>query len=187
MILIIDNYDSFTYNLYQYIAEISDDVIVKRNDKITLAGIVELNPSSIVLSPGPGRPEDAGICVDVIKTFMNTMPILGVCLGHQAIGIATGGRVVQANEIMHGKDSLVFHNADGLYTDMPNPFRAGRYHSLIIERETLPGVLQIESETKDGIIMGVRIKNTSVYGVQFHPESMLTPEGKTLVKNFMRI
>lgn len=187
MILIIDNYDSFTYNLYQYIAEISDNVLVKRNDKITIAEITELNPSSIVLSPGPGRPEDAGICVDVIKTFMNKMPILGVCLGHQAIGIATGGRVIQANEIMHGKDSLVFHNADGLYKEMPNPFRAGRYHSLIIERETLPQVLQIESETKDGIIMGVRVKNTSVYGVQFHPESMLTPEGKTLVKNFMNI
>lgn len=187
MILIIDNYDSFTYNLYQYIAEISDAVIVKRNDKITLDEISALNLSSIVLSPGPGRPEDAGICVDVIKAFMNKMPILGVCLGHQAIGIATGGKVVQANEIMHGKDSLVFHNAEGLYKEMPNPFRAGRYHSLIIERETLPEVLQVESETKDGIIMGVRIRNTSVYGVQFHPESMLTPEGKTLVKNFMSI
>jgi len=118
---------------------------------------------------------------------MHQKPILGVCLGHQAIGIATGGRVIQANEIMHGKESLVFHNADGIYKDMPNPFRAGRYHSLVIERKTLPEILQIESETNDEIIMGVRIKNTSVYGVQFHPESMLTPEGRTLVKNFMSI
>ncbi len=187
MILIIDNYDSFTYNLYQYIAEISDNVIVKRNDKITIDEISELTPSSIVLSPGPGRPENAGICVDVIKSFMNKLPILGVCLGHQAIGIATGGKVVQAGEIMHGKESLVFHKDGSLYRNMPNPFRAGRYHSLIIERESLPEILQIESETQDGIIMGVKVKGTSVYGVQFHPESMLTPDGRILIRNFLSI
>lgn len=187
MILIIDNYDSFTYNLYQYIAEISHDVIVKRNDKITLDEIDALHPSAIVLSPGPGRPENAGICVDVIKKFKTKLPLLGVCLGHQAMGIAEGGKVIQADEIMHGKESLVFHNDETLYKDMPNPFRAGRYHSLVIERKSLPGSLIIESETKDGIIMGVRIKDTYSYGVQFHPESMLTPEGRTLVKNFINL
>jgi len=187
MILIIDNYDSFTYNLYQYFAEICGDVLVKRNDKTTIEEINQMDLSSIVLSPGPGRPENAGICVDVIKAFKNKLPILGVCLGHQAMGIAEGGDVIGAPEIMHGKESLVFHSNGVLYNDMPNPFRAGRYHSLIIDRATLPDTIDVEAETKDGLIMGIRIKNTFTYGVQFHPESMLTPEGKMLVRNFIHM
>ena len=187
MILLIDNYDSFTYNLYQYFAEIGNVVQVIRNDKISIDEIEIMHPSSIILSPGPGRPENAGICVDVIKTFKNKLPILGVCLGHQAMGIAEGGNVIVAPEIMHGKESLVFHNKSDLYKEMPNPFRAGRYHSLMIDPKTLPETIEVEAETKDGLIMGIRIKNTLTYGVQFHPESMLTPEGRTLVRNFIDI
>ena len=187
MILIIDNYDSFTYNLYQYIAEISDDVLVKRNDKITLAEIAELKPSSIVLSPGPGRPEDAGICVDVIKTFMNTMPILGVCLGHQAIGEVFGGRIIRAKELMHGKTSRIYHNGKGLFKGLSNPFYATRYHSLVVERKSFPRDLEITAETKDKEIMGLRHKSMPIYGVQFHPESILTKEGKKLLKNFLKL
>ncbi|HBM15576.1 MAG TPA: aminodeoxychorismate/anthranilate synthase component II [Lentisphaeria bacterium] len=187
MILIIDNYDSFTYNLYQYFAESCTDVKVIRNDMITISEIDRMDISSIILSPGPGRPENAGICVDVIKAFKNKFPILGVCLGHQAMGIAEKGNVIGAPEIMHGKESLVFYNNCNLYNDMPNPFRAGRYHSLIIDRDTLPDTIVVEAETKDGLIMGIRIKDTLSYGVQFHPESMLTPEGKTLIRNFIHI
>lgn len=186
MILIIDNYDSFTYNLYQAIAS-ERDVCVFRNDQITLEEIEKMAPEGIVLSPGPGRPEEAGICIDIIKKFGPKIPILGVCLGHQAIGIAYGGTVKRSGEILHGKSSLVFHKRRGLFKKMPLPFSAARYHSLLVVKETLPDTLQIEAETADGLIMGLKAKDHPVYGVQFHPESILTPEGQTLIENFLEI
>jgi anthranilate synthase component 2 len=186
MILLIDNYDSFTYNLYQLILKNDVQLRVVRNDKITLEEIKQLKPKAIVLSPGPGRPEDAGICVDVIKQFASSIPILGVCLGHQAIGIAFGGKVVQADEIMHGKPAYVFHQHTSLYKNMPLPFVAGRYHSLIVEKKSLPAELLIEAENSDGIIMGIKHRDYPTYGVQFHPESILTPEGNNLIKQFIK-
>jgi len=185
MYLIIDNYDSFTYNLYQIIARIDPEVIVKRNDEITIDEIEKLNPKAIFLSPGPGRPEDAGICVALIQKFAPLIPIFGVCLGLQAIGIAFGAQVVRAGEIMHGKTSFIFHHRKGIYEGMAIPFQAGRYHSLMIDPETLPDVLMKEAETDHGILMGVRHKEYSCFGVQFHPESILTPTGERLITNFM--
>ncbi|MBS0625714.1 MAG: aminodeoxychorismate/anthranilate synthase component II [Verrucomicrobia bacterium] len=185
MILLIDNYDSFTYNLFQAIAVIRSDVKVVRNDQITIEEIEKLGPEAIILSPGPGRPEDSGVCLDVIKKFGPKIPILGVCLGHQAIGLVYGGRVIGSSEIRHGKESLIFHRRKDLFRGMPLPFQAGRYHSLLIEKESLPEELIIEAETPEGLIMAVSHKTHPVYGVQFHPESILTPEGMILIRNFI--
>lgn len=185
MILIIDNYDSFTYNLYQSVAQLHHNVKVIRNDKTTINDIKKMQPIGIILSPGPGRPENAGICVDIVKQLGEHIPILGVCLGHQAIGIAFGGKVLRASEIVHGKSALVFHDRKGLYQQMPLPFHGGRYHSLIVERETLPNELIVESENANGLIMGMRHIKFPVYGVQFHPESILTPQGDHLLRVFV--
>lgn len=185
MILIIDNYDSFTYNLYQYVATLHDQVKVVRNDKISIDEIKQLNPTGIILSPGPGRPENSGICIEIIKQLGKQIPILGVCLGHQAISIAFGGKVVQAPEIVHGKTATIFHYRKNLYQKLPLPFQAGRYHSLIADRATLPDELIIESESADGIIMGMRHSHYPIFGVQFHPESVLTPDGNKLLSEFV--
>lgn len=187
MILLIDNYDSFTYNLYQIIAKLRPDVKVVRNDKITLEEIEALKPEGIILSPGPGRPEEAGICMELIKKFAPTIPILGVCLGHQAMGAVFGGKVIGAGEIVHGKPSSIFHNRKGFYKSMPLPFEAGRYHSLIVEKESLPSELMIEAETDDGLIMAMRHIKYPCFGVQFHPESILTPQGEKLITEFLSL
>ena len=185
MILIIDNYDSFTYNLYQALAVITDNVTVIRNDAITIDEIKELNPLGIILSPGPGRPEDAGICIDIIKNLGANTPIFGVCLGHQAIGVAFGGVVCRASEPLHGKDSLIFHNNGLIFKSVSLPFKAGRYHSLTVEKNTLPNELIIEAEDANGSIMALSHRSYPIYGVQFHPESILTPEGGVMLKNFV--
>jgi anthranilate synthase component II len=191
MLLIIDNYDSFTYNLYQAVSLFHSDVRVVRNDKITLADIQKLNPQGIILSPGPGRPEDAGICIPLIQAMVNNQmaptPLLGVCLGHQAITIALGGRVIQSPEIMHGKDDFIFHHHTGIYAHLSHPFKAGRYHSLIAERATLPQDLIIQAENSNQLIMGLSHASLPIYGVQFHPESILTPEGPKLLAAFVKI
>lgn len=184
MILIIDNYDSFTYNLYQGIAQFHADVRVIRNDRIAVDAVKRLQPHGIILSPGPGRPEDAGICIELAGTVAN-IPLLGVCLGHQAIACAFGCRVIQAPEIVHGKSELIFHHRQGIYQNLPLPFQAGRYHSLMIDRQTLPDTLIIEAETSTGLVMGIRHAQLPIYGVQFHPESILTPAGKQLLQNFV--
>ncbi len=187
MILLIDNYDSFTYNLYQGLAEFHSDIKVIRNDKISIEEIIALNPCGIVLSPGPGRPEEAGICVELIRRLIKTQsatPLLGVCLGHQAISYALGGKIIQANEIVHGKSDLVFHNRQNLYQKMPLPFQAARYHSLVADRDTLSPDLLIEAENAQGLIMGMCHKTLPIYGVQFHPESILTTHGNAFLKAF---
>ncbi|MBI5198940.1 MAG: aminodeoxychorismate/anthranilate synthase component II [Nitrospirae bacterium] len=186
MLLMIDNYDSFTYNLVQYLGELGEDLRVYRNDKITLKEIERLNPDRIVISPGPCTPKEAGISIDLIKNFSGRIPILGVCLGHQAIGAAYGGDVVRADRLMHGKTSMIYHNGKTIFIGLPNPFEATRYHSLIIKRETIPSCLEITAETKEGEIMGIRHKEFIVEGVQFHPESILTKVGKDLLRNFLR-
>jgi len=185
MILMIDNYDSFTYNLVQYLGEMGQELKIFRNDKITLDEIEELKPDRIVVSPGPCTPNEAGISVPLIKHFAGKIPILGVCLGHQSIGQAFGGEVVRAQRLMHGKTSMIHHDGTGVFKGMPNPFEAIRYHSLIIRRETMPDCLQITAETDQREIMGVRHKDYPIEGVQFHPESILTQEGKLLLKNFV--
>ncbi len=185
MILMIDNYDSFTYNLVQYLSELGEKLIVHRNDKITLEEIEGLRPSHIVVSPGPGRPHDAGISIDVIKKFSGKVPILGVCLGHQCIGQAFGGKIIIAKKLMHGKTSIIYHNGKGIFKDIPDPFEATRYHSLIVQKRSLPSSLQVIAETKDKEIMALKHKKLPVWGVQFHPESILTSEGKKLLKNFI--
>jgi anthranilate synthase/aminodeoxychorismate synthase-like glutamine amidotransferase len=187
MILLIDNYDSFTFNLYQYLAELGADVRVARNDQIALDEIEAMLPEidRIVISPGPKTPAEAGVCVPLIKQFGSRVPILGVCLGLQSIGAAFGGRVVRAPHLMHGKTSMVHHGGQGVFADLPNPFIATRYHSLTVERENLPACLEITAEADDGLIMGVRHREFSVEGVQFHPESILTPCGKDLLANFI--
>jgi anthranilate synthase/aminodeoxychorismate synthase-like glutamine amidotransferase len=187
MILVIDNYDSFTYNLVQYIGELTTDVQVVRNDRITLSEITELRPSHIVLSPGPGRPENAGICIKLLKKFYKTIPIFGVCLGHQAIGYAMGARIVNAGEIYHGKTSMIQHDGKSVFRGIENPFRATRYHSLVIDPATLPDTMIVTAKTDSGIIMGIRNTEYPVEGVQFHPESFLTASGKTLLRNFLNI
>jgi anthranilate synthase/aminodeoxychorismate synthase-like glutamine amidotransferase len=186
MIIIIDNYDSFTYNLVQYIGEISPDIEVYRNDRITVDEIRDKKPIAIVISPGPCTPKEAGISVDAILRLGNKIPVLGVCLGHQSIGAAFGGKVIRAPYLMHGKVSDILHDGRTIYKGLPNPFIATRYHSLIIERKTCPECLEISAETSDGLIMGVRHKKFPIEGIQFHPESILTIEGKNLLKNFIR-
>jgi len=187
MLLVIDNYDSFTYNLVQYLGELGETVEVRRNNKVTLDEIEQLQPERIVISPGPGTPDDAGITLDTIRRFSGRVPLLGVCLGHQAIGQAFGGKVIRAPELMHGKASEVAHDGKTIFAGLTAPFQAGRYHSLIVEKQTLPSSLQISAQTKDEIIMGLRHRELKVEGVQFHPESILTPEGKRLLANFLKL
>jgi anthranilate synthase component 2 len=184
-LLMIDNYDSFTYNLVQYLGELGAQVTVVRNDQIDLPGVQALAPDRICLSPGPCTPAEAGISVDLIREFAGRKPILGVCLGHQAIGVAFGGTIVRARQIMHGKVSPVTHTGTDVFTGLPSPFTVTRYHSLAIERETLPDCLSITAETADGEIMGVAHKTLPVYGVQFHPESVLSEHGHALLRNFL--
>ena len=185
MILLIDNYDSFTYNLVQYFGELGADPRVARNDRITMAEIETLAPARIVISPGPCTPHEAGVSNEVIRTFGGRIPILGVCLGHQCIGEVYGGDVVRAPRLMHGKTSPILHRGVGVFQGLPSPFEATRYHSLIVKRETLPDVLEITAETAEGEIMGLQHSEFSVHGVQFHPESILTTEGKRLLRNFL--
>ncbi|MDP3142461.1 MAG: aminodeoxychorismate/anthranilate synthase component II [Candidatus Omnitrophota bacterium] len=187
MILMIDNYDSFTYNLVQYLGELGAHLKVFRNDKITIDQIKKLHPEKIMISPGPGRPTDAGISNQVIKELGDKTPILGVCLGHQCIGEVFGGKVVQAKRIMHGKISRIYHNKDILFKRVENPFEATRYHSLLVEKKSLPKSLEVIAWTKEGEIMGLRHKQLPVWGVQFHPESILTKVGKQILKNFLDI
>lgn len=187
MLLMIDNYDSFTYNLVQYFGELGEDIRVYRNDKIKVEDIVRLNPDRIVISPGPCTPKEAGISIEVIRYFADKMPILGVCLGHQAIGEAFGGDVVRAERLMHGKISMIYHDGRTIFENIPNPFEATRYHSLIIKKDTLPSCLEISAETKEGEIMGVRHRELKVEGVQFHPESILTKAGMDILRNFLKI
>lgn len=185
MILVIDNYDSFTFNLVQYLGEMGQELKVFRNDALTLDKIEALAPRSIVISPGPGRPENSGIIIPVIREFSGKMPILGVCLGHQAIGAAFGGDVVSAPQIMHGKTSNIYHDGKSVFRGLPTPFRATRYHSLVVSPETLPDCLEVSAKTEDGVIMGLRHRSMAVEGVQFHPESILTDTGKKLLSNFL--
>lgn len=185
MILVIDNYDSFTYNLVQYLGELGEEVVVRRNDEIDLEGVRQLNPDHILLSPGPCTPNEAGITLDVIDRFKGEIPIFGVCLGHQAIGQAFGGNVVRAERLMHGKTSPILHRGTSVFAGLPSPFTATRYHSLIVERETLPDCLEITAETAEGEIMGLRHKQYAVEGVQFHPESIITDHGHQMLRNFL--
>lgn len=184
MIAIIDNYDSFTYNLYQYLEESGIKCQVFRNDEITIEELVSLNPDGIVISPGPGNPDSAGISLDIVKKLYDKFPILGICLGHQTIGQAFGGKVVRNKKIMHGKVSKIYHQEKSIYEGLTNPFQGVRYHSLVVEKDSLPDCLEITCETEDKTIMGLKHKNYPVEGIQFHPESVLTLEGKQLLKNF---
>jgi len=186
MLLMIDNYDSFTYNLVQYFGELGEDVRTFRNDEITLEEINALKPDRICLSPGPCSPKEAGICVDLLQQFAGKLPILGVCLGHQAIGEAFGGKVIRAQQVMHGKTSPIHHTGVGVFKDLPNPFTVIRYHSLAIERSSIPDCLEITAWTDDGEIMGVRHKDYDIEGVQFHPESILSEHGHALLRNFVQ-
>jgi len=187
MLLMIDNYDSFTYNLVQYLRELGEEVLVVRNDKITLAEVARKAPRRIVISPGPCTPNEAGISLDLLREFSGKIPIFGVCLGHQAIGQAFGGKVVRAGRLMHGKTSPVHHNDRGMFKGLSNPFTATRYHSLLVERESLPECLEITAWTAEGEIMGLDHRELPVWGVQFHPESILTVEGKALLQNFLEM
>ena len=187
VVLVIDNYDSFTYNLVQYLGELGATLEVRRNDQTTAEEIERMAPERIVISPGPKTPSEAGICIEVIEKFTGRLPILGVCLGHQAIGQAFGGRVIRAPEIMHGKTSSISHDGKTVFAGLPNPFPATRYHSLIVERQSLPPCLEISASTSDGLIMGLRHREAKTEGVQFHPESVLTDAGKLLLGNFLRL
>jgi len=187
MILVIDNYDSFTYNLVQYFGELGADPIVRRNDEVDIAGINQMCPDRICISPGPCTPKEAGISNDVISQLAGKIPILGVCLGHQCMGHVYGGEVVRAARLMHGKTSPILHNSKDLFRELPNPFEATRYHSLLIRRETLPECLEITAETAEGEIMGIRHRTLPLWGVQFHPESILTTHGKKLLQNFLML
>lgn len=186
MILLLDNYDSFTYNLYQYLCELGADVVVKRNDELTVEDVAALQPERIVISPGPCTPNEAGISIDLIRALGETTPILCVCLGHQAIGAAYGGAVVRAPMVMHGKLSAIYHESQGVFANLPLPFQATRYHSLIVRRDDLPDCLEVTAWTDDGLIMGLRHRTFPVEGVQFHPESILTEAGKDLLRNFLQ-
>ena len=187
MLLLIDNYDSFTYNLFQYLSELGEEVVVVRNDKNTIEEIAQMRPQRIVISPGPSTPQNAGISNEVIRQFGSSLPLLGVCLGHQCIGYSYGGSVGQAREIMHGKSSLIYHSGQGVLTNLPSPFPAVRYHSLVVEREGLPDCLEITAWTDDGTIMGLRHRHHPVEGVQFHPESFMTQVGKDILRNFLMV
>ena len=188
MLLVIDNYDSFTYNLVQYLGELGAEMRIFRNDEITIEEIEnDLKPDKILISPGPGTPDDAGVSLEVLEKFGGRVPVLGVCLGHQAIGQIFGGKVVRAPVPVHGKPVEIIHDGKTLFKDLPQNFEAGRYHSLIVERESLPECLEISAESADGLIMGLRHKEHKIEGVQFHPESILTPEGKKLLRNFLEI
>lgn len=187
MILMIDNYDSFTFNLVQYLGELGEEIKVVRNDKLTCAEIEELAPKHIVISPGPCTPNEAGISLQVIEKFAGRIPILGVCLGHQSIGQAFGGKVIRAGRLMHGKTSPIYHDGKTIFKGLPSPFTATRYHSLIVEKESLPDCFEISAETEEGEIMGIRHKEYQVEGVQFHPESILTEHGKEMLRNFLSI
>ncbi len=187
MIFVVDNYDSFTYNLVQYIGETGETVEVYRNDELSVDEIVALAPSKIVISPGPGTPSDAGVSVPLIHAVKGRIPVLGVCLGHQSIGAALGGNVVRASNIMHGKTSLVYHDNCGIFRGVDNPFLATRYHSLIVERATLPETLVLRAWTEDGVIMGMDSEQFMLYGVQFHPESIMTAEGEKIIRNFLEL
>jgi anthranilate synthase/aminodeoxychorismate synthase-like glutamine amidotransferase len=186
VVLLLDNYDSFTFNLAQYLGELGAPPVVKRNDEISLDEIGTMQPDHIVISPGPGRPEDAGISVELIKRFGPTIPVLGVCLGHQSIGVAFGGQVVRASQLMHGKTSSIQHDGRGVFRGVQQPFVAGRYHSLVVA-EPLPESLEMTARTDDGTVMGVRHRTFPVHGVQFHPESVLTGEGRQLLRNFLEM
>jgi para-aminobenzoate synthetase component II len=184
-VVVIDNYDSFAYNLVQHLGSLGQDIIVRRNDRIDIGGLKRLNPAAVIISPGPGTPRDAGISLEVIRSIGAKTPILGVCLGHQAIGEAYGATVVQTGEPVHGKTSNIFHDGKTIYARLPAPFTATRYHSLIVDRETVPDCLEISAWTQEGAVMGLRHKEFLVEGVQFHPESILTPDGLGLLKNFL--
>jgi anthranilate synthase/aminodeoxychorismate synthase-like glutamine amidotransferase len=184
-ILVIDNYDSFTYNLVQYLGALGAHVEVHRNDALSLADIERMRPRGIVISPGPGGPRDAGISVDVVRRLSGRVPILGVCLGHQAIGAAFGARIVRADQVMHGKTSRIIHDGRGLFRGLENPFVATRYHSLVVERESLPDAIEVTCSTADAVIMGLKVRDAETWGVQFHPESILTRQGKDLLRNFL--
>jgi glutamine amidotransferase of anthranilate synthase or aminodeoxychorismate synthase len=185
MILVIDNYDSFTYNLVQYLGEVGQELIVRRNDKITLDEISDLAPEKILISPGPCTPNEAGICVPLIQRFSGSIPILGVCLGHQSIGQAFGAQIVRNWRVLHGKTSLIHHRGEGVFRGLPEPIEATRYHSLVIKPDSLPDCLEVTAETEEGEIMAVRHRDFSIEGVQFHPESVMTPHGKDLLHNFV--
>lgn len=187
MILLVDNYDSFTYNLFQYLSELTGDLVVRRNDALDPAEVETWGPRAIVISPGPGGPDEAGMSVPLIRTFGARVPILGVCLGHQCIGAAYGGRVIRAGEIMHGKTSLIYHDGRGVFAGLPSPFEGIRYHSLVVERPTLPPALEVCAQTATGLIMGVRHREHPVHGVQFHPESIMTDVGKDLLRTFLSL
>ncbi len=187
MILLLDNYDSFTYNLAQYLGELGCTLEVHRNDRISVEEIIKRKPERIVISPGPCRPQEAGISVELIRKLAGKFPILGVCLGHQAIGAAFGAKIVRAPKLFHGKTSEIEHDGKGIFRSVPNPLTATRYHSLIVERKSLPGELQVSAETEDGIVMGMRHRKYKVEGVQFHPESILTESGKQILKNFLAL
>jgi|SRR5215213_1726349 len=188
MVLVIDNYDSFTYNLVQYLGELGATVVVRRNDEASVDQLRALGHDHVVISPGPGRPEQAGVSLDVIKEFGARMPLLGVCLGHQAIGLAFGGDVIRAPHPIHGKTSTVEHNGQGVFSGLSSTFQAGRYHSLIVDENTLPGDLEVSARTKeDGLVMGVRHRTMPIHGVQFHPESVLTNEGRRILRNFLEM
>lgn len=187
MILVIDNYDSFTYNLVQYLGELGEEIVVYRNDEITIEGIEALKPDHILISPGPCTPNEAGISMDTIAYFKGKIPMLGVCLGHQSLGQVFGGNVIRADKLMHGKTSLMYHDGKGLFAGLPNPFTATRYHSLIVERSSLPDCLEITAETADGEIMGLRHKEYLVEGLQFHPESIITEHGHQMLRNFLNL
>ncbi|NOS78879.1 MAG: aminodeoxychorismate/anthranilate synthase component II [Nitrospira sp.] len=187
MLLMIDNYDSFTYNLVQYLGELGEDVRVYRNDKITLQQIEDLGPNRIVISPGPCTPKEAGVSVEAIRQFAGRMPILGVCLGHQSLGVAFGGEVIRAQRLMHGKTSMISHDGKTIFHGLPNPFEATRYHSLLVNPKNLPDCLEVSAKTAEGEIMGLRHRTLGVEGVQFHPESILTKSGKDLLRNFLKL
>ena len=186
MVFVVDNYDSFTYNLVQYIRAGGQECVVKRNDQVTVKEIASLRPAHIVISPGPGTPESAGICIQLVRELGGKIPIFGVCLGHQAIGAAFGGRIVRAPKMMHGKTSAVTHDARGVFREIPSPMTATRYHSLIVEEKTLPAELEVSARAEDGTIMGMRHRKLAVEGVQFHPESVMTEQGIKMVGNFLR-
>ncbi len=186
MILMIDNYDSFTYNLVQYLGELGEELKVFRNDKISVDKVKRLKPEAIVISPGPGTPEDAGISCELIKELKGKIPILGVCLGHQSIGYVFGAKILRAKNLMHGKTSQIYHNGGGIFKGLPSPFEATRYHSLIVDKKTFPDELEVTAWTKQKEIMGLRHKRYPIYGVQFHPESIMTKHGKELLKNFLK-